>query len=70
MGDQADDAVERRSDVVAHAGKEAGFRGVGPVRLFHGGAQLFVGAAQFLRVLRLNLILLFPVALRRPPAVT
>ena len=39
---QADNAIQRRSDVVAHAGKEAGFRRIGAVCLLNGHAELLI----------------------------
>ena len=65
---QADDPVQRRSNVVAHAGKEAGLGRVGAIRLIHGGAQLGVRGAQLLRVFLLHAILPLLIALRRPKA--
>ena len=65
---QTDDPVQRRSNVVAHAGKEAGLGRVGAIRLIHGGAQLGVRGAQLLRVFLLHAILPLLIALRRPKA--
>ena len=65
---QADNAVERRSNVVAHAGKEAGLGRVGAIRLIDGGAQLGVRSAQLFRIFLLNAVLPLPVTLRRAEA--
>ena len=67
---KTDDAVERGADVVAHAGEEAGFGGVGPVSLLHGGAKLAVFLLKLPGVLLLGGQLLFPVALDGPQAET
>ena len=67
---KTDDAVERGADVVAHAGEEVGFGGVGPVGLLHGGAKLAVFLLKLPGVLLLGGQLLFPVALDGPQAET